>query len=346
MALLWIDGFEGYGTTVGAAPAPTGICGRKYPNVNSESSMRVRDGRFSGRAISFAHITCRLATPGLTTDDTLIVGVAVKRTNTRWIPIVDFYQGSFRGMHLQVVDNGSEIYVMRNGTVIDTTVGANIGVDMWHHVEFKVKCHDTNGEYEVKVDGITVASATGVDTKDGSLSGDYHDVVRLNPSNYSVPYWDDLYICDSTGAQNNDFLGNQRVSAIFPGGGDVTADWETVVPVGAHYEAVDEEEVDDDSSYIEDDDSGDRDIWNYGSVPTFGQIQGLQINTDCKETDATDFTLITVIKSGGTEYDDSPQAAGSGDWLTLRRIAELDPDTSALWTESGINNAAFGVKVG
>jgi hypothetical protein len=32
--------------------------------------------------------------------------------------------------------------------------------------------------------------------------------------------------------------------------------------------------------------------------------------------------------------------------VDLRRIAETDPDTGSLWTESGINNASFGVKVG
>jgi hypothetical protein len=345
MALLWIDGFEGYGTTTGSAPAPTGIMGRRYADLAAESGMRIQAGRFGGRAIYFWSNTCRFGTPALTTDDTLIVGCAIKRETANDIYPIWMYDGVTSGMNLRIPGAGSEVYVYRGNTLLEITSGAAIGFDTWHHIEFKVKCSNTVGTYELKVDGVTVASDTALDTQAGS--NPYHDVVKFRiPASHGRPTWDDLYICDSTGAQNNDFLGNQRVSAIFPGGGDVTAGWETVVPPGNHYEAVDEEEVDDDSSYVEDDDSGDKDIWNYDSVPTFGQIQGLQINTDCKETDATDFTLITVIRSGGTEYDDSPQAAGSGDWLTLRRIAELDPDTSALWTESGINNAAFGVKVG
>jgi len=344
MALLWIDGFEGYGTTIGAVPAPSGILARKYLVIDDEASMRIQNGRFGGRALRFNFYSCKVKTPALTTDDTLIVGVAHKRSLARFTYIMSLYDGVTKGMNLRAQDYGSEIHIYRGNTLIETTSGANIGVNTWQYIEFKVKCHNTNGEYEVKVDGITIASATGVDTQAGSNA--YHDSVQFEGVSVAYPYWDDLYICDSTGSQNNDFLGNQRVSAIFPSGGDVTADWETVVPAGNHYEAVNEEKVDNDSSYIEDDDSGNRDIWNYGSVPIYGQIQGLQINTDCKETDATDFTLITVIKSGGTEYDDSPQAAGGGDWLTLVRIAELDPDTGVLWTESGINNAAFGVKVG
>ena len=33
MALLWIDGFDNYGTTIGGAPSPTGILNRKYATV-------------------------------------------------------------------------------------------------------------------------------------------------------------------------------------------------------------------------------------------------------------------------------------------------------------------------
>jgi hypothetical protein len=345
MALLWIDGFEGYGTTLNADPAPVDVLGRRYPIANTPTGMEIKEGRFGGRAIYFWNSTCQLKTPELTTDDTLIVGVATKREINNDIYPISMCDGITLGMNIRIPGGQSEIYIYRGNSLVEITSGANIGIGTWHHIEFKVKCHDSNGEYELKVDGISITSATSVDTKAGANT--YHNSVKLMvPSSHGHPTWDDLWICDSTGSQNNDFLGNQRVSAIFPGGPDDIAGWETSVPVGNHYETVDEEQVDDDTSYIEDDDSGDKDLWNYGSVPTYGQIQGLQINTDCKETDATDFTLITVIKSGGTEYDDSPQAAGSGDWITLRRIAELDPDTGALWTESGINNGIFGVKVG
>ena len=30
MALLWVDGFENYGTSTGSAPSPAGIMARKY----------------------------------------------------------------------------------------------------------------------------------------------------------------------------------------------------------------------------------------------------------------------------------------------------------------------------
>lgn len=345
MALLWIDGFEGYGTTTGSAPSPTGVMSRRYPITEREEMIRIQAGRFSGYCIRFAANQCKLRTPPLTTNDTLIVGVAFKRNSTRGSRILSMYDGTTLGMNLQVQDYGSELLLYRGNTHIVTTSGANIGVDQWYYIELKVKCHDSTGEYEIKIDGVTYESDTGVNTKAGS--NNYHDAVQFEPYAYSSWYWDDYYICDGSGSNNNDFLGNQRVVAIYPGGGDVTAGFGTVVPAGSHYEAIDEEECDDDSSYVEDADVGDKDIWNYGSVPAnLSQIQGLQINTMCRETDATDFDLITIIRSGGTEYDDAGQAAGAGDYVDLRRIAETDPDTGSLWTESGINNASFGVKVG
>lgn len=345
MALLWIDGFEGYGTTTGSAPSPSGIVGRRYPSITDEYRMNIETGRFSGYCLHFTSGYCRLRTPPLTTDDTLVIGVAFKRNSARGSRFLSMYDGTTRGMNLKVQDYGSELLLYRGNTHIVTTSGANIGVGQWSYIELKVKCHDSAGEYELKVDGVTLESDTGVNTKAGS--NNYHDAVQFEPYGSSKWYWDDFYICDSTGSNNNDFLGNQRVVAIYPGDSDVTAGFDTVVPAGNHYEAVQEEECDDDSSYVEDDNVGAKDIWNYDSVPAnLSQIQGLQINTLCRETDATDFDLITIIRSGDTEYDDAGQAAGAGDYVDLRRIAETDPDTGSLWTKSGINNASFGVKVG
>ena len=49
MALLWIDGFEGHGTTDDAIPAPTGILRRRYITYrdgSSSSYTKIKTGRF------------------------------------------------------------------------------------------------------------------------------------------------------------------------------------------------------------------------------------------------------------------------------------------------------------
>ena len=47
MALLWIDGFENYGTTIGSMPLPGGIIGKKY-TVGLEYQIDIQTGRDTG----------------------------------------------------------------------------------------------------------------------------------------------------------------------------------------------------------------------------------------------------------------------------------------------------------
>jgi hypothetical protein len=188
-----------------------------------------------------------------------------------------------------------------------------------------------------------VLSASGVDTKEGS--NNYHTTFQIGKSGSSTPQFDDLYCLDSSGSDNNDFLGNCKVVRIDPDGDD-TANWATSTPSGNHFENVDETILDDDTSYVEETTANVTDLYDYNSVPSLGTIYGLQVNTECRETDASTFSLITPIESGGSQYDDSPQVVGTSSYTTMRRITDLDPDTGNLWTESGINAAKFGVKVG
>ena len=64
MALLWIEGFEGFGTTTGAAPKPAGAMGRKYPFIAQEGSMDIETGRDGGYCIELA-TTAWFGTPVL-----------------------------------------------------------------------------------------------------------------------------------------------------------------------------------------------------------------------------------------------------------------------------------------
>jgi hypothetical protein len=97
---------------------------------------------------------------------------------------------------------------------------------------------------------------------------------------------------------------------------------------------------------VEDATSGHVDFYDYGAVPTLGPIHGVQVNTDCRESDANSFSLITVVKSGTTVSEDSAQAIGTQSYTCRRRVLEADPNTGDSWTADGLNEAQFGMKVG
>lgn len=342
MALLWIDGFEGYGTSNGSVPSPTGVIGRRY-SVNDESYFDVEAGRISGHSVQLASAGCDFKTPALTTNATLIVGFGFKVTDDDTYSFCSLYDGTTLGVNIQWEETTGELILRRGTTILGTTSGLGLLANTWYWIELKVLCNNTTGTYELRVGEANILSASGVDTQEGTNA--YHNHVKFDAGTGAYSYFDDLYICDGSGASNNDFLGNCMVSAIQPDGAGTTTEW--APSAGANYACVDENPADDDTTYVEDSVAAQMDLYAYGSVIAgLTNIKGVQINTDCRETDATSYDIKIQIRSGAANYDGGAQTVGSTNYLTKMRVAEQDPATSAAWIESGINAAEFGVKVG
>lgn len=343
MALLWLDGFEGYGETIDSNPIPSGVLEGKYCPAVGTSTMLTRAGRYGGMALYYGGSTNEVRTPHLTMHDTMIAGCGFYRATTDYCYILSFVDTGIHGVSLRVKRDSGELEVLLGGSVIDTTLGLSIGRSAWHWIEMKVKCHNTLGEYEVRVGGETVLSVSGVDTK--FSTHDYHNACSFRPVASEAPMYDDWYVCDGSGSINNDFLGDCKIIRIDPDGDD-TANWSTSTPSANHYENISEVSGDEDTSYIEETASSTLDLFDYEAVASLGAIYGVQICTQCRESDATSHSLITPIESGGNQYDDSAQVIGTPSYITVVRVAGTDPDTSSLWTMSGLNAAKFGAKVG
>jgi hypothetical protein len=345
MALLWIDGFDNYGVTAGAAPSPTGVLARKYGTVAQESAMRIYAGRLGGYCISMYNGAFALASPVLTTDATLVVGLALKYTNlgSSTGPFVRFDDGANWGMSVWLSTGGELAVRNRSSAQLQITSGLELAADSWYYIEFKVVCGAT-GSYSVYVDGVEVLSATGVDTR-ATEGHDYCGTFRLYAPNYSgaTHYFDDLYCLDGTGSLNAP-LGNCRVSTIRP---DVAGDSAQFTPdTGDNYARVAETVCDDDTSYVEDSTSTHKDLYGYAALAGIvANIKGVMVCTDCRETDATSFSIKTVCKSGATESDDTGLSVGSTNYVTRRRVLEDDPNTTDPWDKDDLDAAQFGVKV-
>ena len=343
MALLLIEGFEGLGTTTGAAPQPTDALGRLY-SVIGESAMDIETGRLSGYSLEFGG-HCSIKTGVITVDATLIIGIAFKISALSHSgSFIELYDSGTKGINLFLNTSG-QLKIYRGAVLLDTSAPVITATGTWYYIELKVLCDNAAGTYEVKVGGVSVLSGAGVDTQEGANA--YHDRVLFQKVNfYTYTTIDDIYIADSTGAQNNDFLGNVRVVAIAPDGDD-TATFDTASGGGAHHLDVDENPADDDTTYVESNLAGEKDLYDYAAMAAgLGAIKGLEVKTICRETDAVNYSLITPIKSNVTESDDVAQAIGTTNYTAITRISELDPDTAAAWIEAGINAAKFGVKIG
>ncbi len=341
MALLWIEGFEGFGTTIGVAPAPVGIVGRKYPVINREENMLVATGR-NGYALQFVDLSNNyIQSPNLTTNQTMTIGCALKILNPVTIQpnshLISFYDGVDVGMLLRVNTDGT-IGVYRDTTLLGTTTNA-ISINTWYYIEFQVYTdHSPNGTVELRVNEAVWYQNLACDTQEGSNA--YHTAFRIGRCDTKTVY-DDLYLLDGSGSINNDFLGTRKVSAIRPNAAGDSTQW--TPDSGNNYDRVNEVELDEDTSYVETGTTTDKDLYNYDPTVNMTSIDGIQIITEVKATSGS-MELLNVTKSGATEDDQSCGIIISTDYGTCSSLREVNPDTTNPWTPAEIDAAQFGIK--
>ena len=344
MALLWIEGFGGYGT-VGSPTDVRTYLARRYTATSSQFYI-VNPGRLPGSFACYTNGSSdSLATPLLgTTADTLVIGLAVQlQSNTDEATsrtLCQFKDGSTLGIDVKRNVVSGEIEVYRNTTLLGMTSGAGLLMGVWAYLEVKIKCSSSAGTVDVRVNGVNRLSLTGQNTKNGT--DNYHNVAVIGCSNYFIIA--DVYVLDNTGSFNNDFLGNVKVVPLFPSSDTATLQW-TPSTAGTHYTLVNETKDNDDTSYVEDATSGQVDLWGYQAAPSLGTIAGVQVNTTCRDTDANTFSLITRVVSGATISDDSAQAVNTTSYVSKQRIVATDPNSGVAWAASGLNAAQFGIKV-
>jgi len=343
MALLWIEGCEGFGTSVGNAPDPVGIIDRKYSTDSQTANWNITSGRLGGYSLQLNYTGSYMQPPALTTNATILVGFAVKFKAINVTTFLSLYDGTTQGMNLRLTAGG-EIAIYRGGTAIETTIGLALVADAWYYIEFKVLCNNTTGTYELRVGGSDVASDSGIDTQAGTNA--YHDRFRLSSSASSAyaASFDDIYCLDGSGAVNNDFLGNMRVIAIRPDGDTAANAW-TRSAGAENFDLVNESICDDDTGYVESAVSTTKDLYTYDAITELADsVKGIQINTVCRETDTNSFSLVTVAKLGATESYSGADSIGTTNYIMKTRLMETDPTGNA-WTISNVDASQFGIKV-
>lgn len=340
MALLWVEGFEHFGTT----GAPTPDIDRKYPTTNRTANMSgIETGRISRCLNTSTTSNPYFQTPDLGTIATIITGFAFRFSQSAHGQIVAYVIDGNGALGCNLAMFASNKLLFRRGSTILAASNVALREEAWNVIELKLTIHDTTGTAILRINGVEQFSLTSTDTKVGSSTTAQGFRYYGNSTAQAFSY-DDLYICDATGSTNNDFLGSIRVDGILPNAAGDQTDW--TPSAGANYAAVDENPQDDDTTYVEDSVSANFDLYNYASMPSVGTILGLQVNGTGRETDVTNYTLKQPVKSGTTTDTDAGVVLNTTSFITKIRVLEQDPDTSAAWIESGVNAVQVGVEVG
>lgn len=334
MALLFCDSFDHY-TTAQAS--------RKWDTVGN-----VAIGAFGRNSTSGAHIVGNVSGIGKNLSvnaGTLIAGVAVRFNSASVVAnFLRFYDTGTLQVGLRYNVDGSVSVLGPAGGVLGTSAPAVVTspTAVLNHFGIVATFHDTTGAVTVYVNTIAVLTLTNVDTK--ATGNAYANQVNIGEftSNGQECFFDDFYVCDTTGSTNNTVLGDVRVECKFPDAAGTTANMAAVS--GANYTNTDDNPANDDTDYVSSSVVGDKDTYNFAALTsTTGAVLAVAVNLTDRKDDSGSRTHAALARLSGTEVAGTAYAPTTS-YAIHQTIFETKPGGGA-WTISDVNSAEFGHKI-
>lgn len=285
--------------------------------------------------------------PVSSTPQTVVFGFAFQMNAAGGNTVA--YEDPDDDVHLILaMGDGGNFRLYRGGTLLAIATRRML-LDRWYYIETKVTIDNTNGAFEMIINGETVIDISGIDTDNTGIST--IGTIRIGSlSTNNGRFFTDLYVADLSGpAPGNDYLGDIHVDAKFPNADGFENDW-TPLNGGDNYVEVDDTAPDEDTTYNFAGTVDDIDVYEFEDLPISPEaIISVQVNiTATKATSGPNRQINDVIRSGSNLY----AGAGSVNFMALPlgyaelySIHDTDPRTGGQWTEANLNNAQFGVRI-
>jgi hypothetical protein len=349
MALIFADGFDGYGAGLSAATTALVNSGKwAYYGGWGDANwvVQVGYGRQGGGALIPGQVQTVWVANDLPNLDEVIMGGAVQLhvLSGNDNPIFSLYDGATQ--QVMVGYDGANMIAQRgDGTVLATASPTNpLTIGLWHVLEVHFKIADAGGRVVVKVDGTTVIDFTGDTKNTANAYATRYYVGTVGGSNAFRIYIDDFTINTLVGDAPTGFIGDRRVENRKPLLEGATSDF---TPSAGTNNAlnVDENGADIDATYNESSTVGHVDLYTVQDLATSsGSVIGLVHATRWRKTDAGARTGRQVLRTDATNFE-GPDVAMNDAYITTIRTLSINPDTSLPWTVSEINALEIGVKV-
>ena len=253
------------------------------------------------------------------------------------------------GRVLQMVNDISSATVLASSSALSTAT--------WYRVEVKIVDHaTTSAQMELKIDGTTVASLTGLT---GVAGGGRFRLGAITGTSSPDLFFDDVAVNDTTGSYQTGYPGSGKILHLRPNAAGDNAAWTAYVGSGANWERVDEVTPDDATSAVQSRTTNQIDDYNVdasgiGSSDSVNVVAvGFRANRSAGTTSST-FNVRVKKTASGTVSESATYTASSTTWrtnatadsnvTTYPLITYLDPDASA-WTQTTLDSMQIGAKI-
>jgi hypothetical protein len=266
--------------------------------------------------------------------DEFVVGVAFNLGNGGG-NLISVNPRSGNGISWGVNDVGVLYITCGSTTVYGTTPTYR---DSWNYVEMKV----AGGDAELHLNGNYLTPEIPATAMPYGTSF-YKLYLTISGLGAGVAF-DDFYLLDLSGPDNNDFLGDVHIDTLFPISDGHYHDWTPKTGVD-HFAMVNEHIMDDDTTYNHDVTPGDKDSFQMQPLPfSVGTIFGAQLNLGTKKADAGLRQIKGLARVGGTDYL-GPLETLNTSYEFWSWMMDVNPATSTQWTYGEINGDEFGIEL-
>jgi hypothetical protein len=334
MAGLFCEGFDHYA-------AITQILEGKWTASDSVVNKSLVAGRLGGQALRFNNSSGNNFSKTLAANyATLICGFAFRPAVAGTNRFFAFRDAGTDQVGLAINGSG-RLIVYRGTTATVLATGTTVlSLNVWYWIEIKVTFANA-GTIEVKLDGASEIASTAADTT--NTANAFANQILIAAGSNGQYDFDDLYLCDNSGANNNDFLGIRRVQTVAPSGAGSSSQW--TPSAGSNNQNVDDSPgPDDDTTYNSTATAGHVDLYAMSDLAgSPSDVAFVQTVIRARMDDAGPRSIRDKCKSGGTTSDGASKAL-SVSYNNYLQLRETDPDTGVKFTAAGFNAAEFGVE--
>lgn len=350
MALVFMDGFEEYNSSVAIADFTSNYLNNGYgwnylDNTASISSTVVRTNAGStGRSLSQASGVALfgLAIPSNTE---IITGFGYYVVYDA-VLVIAYFSGApgttSNGLRLQWnIDGSLSVKNSSTSAIIATSAPGVIPQGAWQYIECRYK-FGAAGDFQVRVNGVDVFNLTGIDTR-GAATSFQGVTLATYGSGSKKMYFDDFYVCDTTGSSNNTFLGPVGVYTLTPSA-DASVQM-TPSTAGSNYSMVDEIPNDSSTTYVSATAASLTDFYDVTDLPAAlnpSSIAGVQVNSRSQRPSGNAAALQLGVKSGGISSFGSTKTLAISSWITNFSIFEKKPDNNS-WDKASVDAMNVGI---
>lgn len=345
MSLIFIDGFDHYG-----------FIRAKWEAAGAFDNPTFEAGRFGGQAIKKQFQNAQQSIRrSFAQEGEVFFGCALK--TPAFSSITESYfrledTGGTTICSVNVTPAGN-IAIQAGGFVSTST--STLNTTQWHYIEVHYIPKDAAGKggiAELRVNEAVVALIDGALFRTTTTTDDDIAAMGIMDDGTNSPRYlmDDLYILSGSGTSNNSYLGDVRITALYPTADGTDNDWTGSDTLKDNFDHTNETLMNSGTDYVESGLVGAAEDYNNESFSERslapGQIFGVQVANATLRTATGAINYKHTMTVAGIDFsDDVEYNPGTGAYFIETYIRDTDPSDDATWTEDKVAAVGSGIVI-